>query len=539
MESPTRLFAECLIALASFAIAGAFVPLARRGRDPGFRRLIALFSAFLFLVGVTALAPLWTAWSGSDALESLVELLAAAVSLTTVLLLLLTLSKSFALPNLRELVASNLALRGQVLERDGVETELRRLRSELEDRVHERTAELEGSNRALTREVAERERAEEWLRRAVESSPAGMLMIDGKGRIVLANRAAEEIFDYHREELNDQPIDILVPDRFKPLHPSHRERFMAEPATRAMGAGRELFGLRSDGSEVPIEIGLNPIQTDEGLFVLSSIVDITERKQAERQVQAKHKQLERTNRELDEFAHVVSHDLKAPLRGIISLSTWIAEDCAALLPKEAQEHLQLLTQRTRRMSELIDGILRYSLAGREKSPAEPVDVGELVREVVDSLAPPPSIAVRVEAPLPIVHYDRTQLRQVFQNLLMNAIQHLGRPAGEVAVSCREEVGAFEFSVSDDGVGIGKRHFERIFRVFQALHPDVPTAGIGLAIVKKIVEKNGGSIDVASQPGAGASFRFSVPKLPAGAKRRRRRRLEEKGEEERTDPARRG
>jgi PAS domain S-box-containing protein len=539
MESPTRFFAECLIALASFAIAGAFVPLARRGRDSGIRRLIALFSAFLFLVGVTELAPLWTAWSGSDGLELLLKLLAAAVSLATALLLLPTVSRSLALPSPRELIASNLELRSQVLEREGVETELRRVRSELEDRVHERTAELVGSNRALTREVAERERAEERFRRAVESSPAGMLMIDGKGRIVLANRAAEEIFDYHREELNDQPIDILVPDRFKPLHPSHRERFMAEPATRAMGAGRELFGLRSDGSEVPIEIGLNPIQTDEGLFVLSSIVDITERKQAERQAQAKHKQLERTNQELDEFAHVVSHDLKAPLRGIISLSTWIAEDCAALLPKEAQEHLQLLTQRTRRMSELIDGILRYSLAGREKSPAEPVDVGELVREVVDSLAPPPSIAVRVEAPLPIVHYDRTQLRQVFQNLLMNAIQHLGRPAGEVAVSCREEVGAFEFRVSDNGVGIGKRHFERIFRVFQALSPDVPTAGIGLAIVKKIVEKNGGSIDVTSQPGAGASFRFSVPKLPAGAKRRRRRRLEEKGGEERTDPARRG
>jgi light-regulated signal transduction histidine kinase (bacteriophytochrome) len=238
---------------------------------------------------------------------------------------------------------------------------------------------------------------------------------------------------------------------------------------------------------------------------------------------------------------VVSHDLKAPLRGIISISTWIAEDCAELLPKESQGHLQLLVQRTRRMSELIDGILRYSRAGREGSPAEPVDVGELVREVVDSLVPPPSIAVRVAASLPIVHYDRTQLRQVFQNLLANAIQHLGRPVGEVVVSAREEPGAWEFDVSDNGVGIGARHFERIFRVFQALHPDAPTAGIGLAITKKIVEKNGGSIGVASQPGAGASFRFSVPKVPAGAKRslRRRRRLEEKGGEERTDPARRG
>jgi signal transduction histidine kinase len=258
-------------------------------------------------------------------------------------------------------------------------------------------------------------------------------------------------------------------------------------------------------------------------------------------VQAKHVQLERTNRELDEFAHVVSHDLKAPLRGIISLSTWIAEDCADLLPKESQEHLQLLAQRTRRMSELIDGILRYSRAGRARSPAEPVDVGELVRDVVDSLASPPSIHVRVRTPLPIVHYDRTQLRQVFQNLLANAIQHLGRPTGEVVVSCREEPGAFEFSVSDDGVGIEQRHFERIFRIFQSLDPAAPTAGIGLAIVKKIVEKNGGSVGVNSPPGAGARFRFSVLKAPTGATRsgRRRRSPEDNGGEERTDPARRG
>jgi light-regulated signal transduction histidine kinase (bacteriophytochrome) len=324
-----------------------------------------------------------------------------------------------------------------------------------------------------------------------------------------------------------------VPDRFKPVHPSHREGFLEKPAERPMGADRELFGLRADGSEVPIEISLNPIHTGEGNFVLAAIVDITERIHAQRLVQAKQAQLERTNRELDEFAHVVSHDLKAPLRGVISLSTWIAEDCAALLPKESHEHLKLLTQRTRRMSELIDGILHYSLAGRASSPAEPVEVSELVRDVIDSLAPPPSIRVRVEAPLPIVHYDRTQLRQVFQNLLANAIQHSGdRQRSGIRSGPGPRV-----PTSDDKSGSRSIRFN----ASSGPSPDAPTGGIGLAIVKKIVERNGGSAGVVSQPGAGASFRFSVPKASMGAETRLRRRRPptEKSGEERTDHARRG
>jgi PAS domain S-box-containing protein len=514
MESPIRLVAEWLIALAYVAISVAVIPLAHRGRDRRSRGLLGLFGTLLLVSGLSQLVFLSGVGSGSGVIE-LSRLLTGALAVATALLLWAMIPKALRLPSPRELAASNVDLRSQVRERERTETELRRVRGELEERVRERTAVLERTNEALKREIAEREHAEERFRRAVESSPAGMVMIDGKGRIVLVNRAAEEIFDYPCGALIDQPIDILVPDRFKGAHPSHRERFLAAPATRAMGAGRELFGLRSDGTEVPIEIGLNPIFTDEGLFVLSSVVDITERRHAEEQVRAKQLQLERTNRELDDFAHVVSHDLKAPLQAIISLSYWIQEDCAQLLPEESREHLGRLVQRTRQMSDLIDGILRYSRAGRSDVDAQPVDVGELVREVVDALAPPPSVAIRTDGTLPPVLYDRTQLHQVFQNLLANAIQHLRHPAGEVVVFGREEQERWEFSVRDDGPGIDPRHFERIFRIFHCLDPDPdrPDAGIGLAIVKRIVEKNGGSVGVTSQPGQGATFRFSVPKLP--------------------------
>ena len=512
MDATARLLVESLIGLAYLAISVAVVPVARRGRDRATRGLLYLFGTLLLLSGGSQLVSLSGVHSGSAMIEA-PRLVTAALAVATTLLIWATIPKALRLPSPRELALSNRQLRTEVRERAGAEMELHRVQAELEQRVRERTAALQRANEALRREIAERERAEERFRRAVESSPAGMMMSDGKGRIVLVNRVAEAIFGYSRGELIGQPIDVLVPHRFRGAHLAQRESFLAAPATRAMGAGRDLFGLRADGTEVPIEIGLNPISTDEGLFVLSSVVDITERRHAEQRVRAEQRQLERTNRELDEFARVVSHDLKAPLHAIGSLATCIEEDCAPLLTRESRDLFARLVQCTRQMGDLIDGILRYSRAGRAGAHAEPVDVRALVRELIDALRSPASITVRTEGTLPTVLYDRTQLRQIFQNLLANAIEHLGHRAGDIVVSGREQPGAWEFRVRDDGVGIDPRHFDRIFQPFQSLSSDArrPSAGIGLAIVKKIVETNGGSVGVASQPGRGTTFRFSVPK----------------------------
>jgi light-regulated signal transduction histidine kinase (bacteriophytochrome) len=254
--------------------------------------------------------------------------------------------------------------------------------------------------------------------------------------------------------------------------------------------------------------------------VLSVVIDITERKRSERLIEEKARELEYSNRELDEFAHVVSHDLKAPLRGITSIATWITDDCAALLPSESREHLGQLVERVRRMSDLIDGILDYSRLGRTKRALSAVDAHGIAEEVIDSLQPPEAIRVRIAGRLPVVVYDRTQLVQVFQNLVENAIQHLGKPTGEIVVSCHEEPDRFELTVHDDGVGIEARHFERIFKMFQILgRPfEEGSTGVGLAIVKRIVENHGGSIAVESVVGSGTTFRFSVPKVGAQSTR---------------------
>jgi len=511
---------DLLIALAYFSIPLALVAFVRRRPRVTFGFLFWMFGAFIFLCGTTHLVEIWTVWSGVDHVQGLVKFATAAVSLATAAMLWPVIPKALPLPMPGELEATNRDLNREIIRREQVEMELRRVLSEFEDRVHSRTADLEQANLALKREVAERERAEERFRRAVDSSPNGMLMTDAKGAIVLVNEAVERIFGYKSGELVGAPIEVLIPERLRAQHPSHRALFQREPTTRRMGAGRDLFGLRKDGSEFPVEIGLSPTRTDEGAFVLSVVTDITEQKRSQQLIEEKARELASSNRELDEFARVVSHDLKAPLRGITSLATWITDDCAAILPNESREHLEQLVERAQRMSDLIDGILHHSRLGRMKRELSVVDAHGIAAEVINSLEPPEGVRVRIAGRLPVVVYDRTQLVQVFQNLVENAIQHLGKPTGEIVVSCHEEPDRFELAVHDDGVGIEARHFERIFKIFQTLgNPfEEGSTGLGLAIVKRIVENHGGWIAVESVVGSGATFRFSVPKAGAPSTR---------------------
>jgi len=244
---------------------------------------------------------------------------------------------------------------------------------------------------------------------------------------------------------------------------------------------------------------------------LSLAAVVSQRRRAQVELARQAAELARSNAELDEFARVVSHDLKAPLRGISSLAAWIVEDCKDLLRFESREHLALLGERAKRMSRLIDGVLSYSRVGRTRSAFARVDSRAIVEEIVDSLGPPRGVSVRIEGSIPVVRYDRTQLTQVLQNLIQNGIQHLGRQSGEIVVSCQEGDEEIEFSVRDDGVGIAESHFHRIFQMFYVVDPAAETTGVGLAIVRKIVEMHGGSVSVVSSLGRGATFRFSIPK----------------------------
>jgi signal transduction histidine kinase len=223
--------------------------------------------------------------------------------------------------------------------------------------------------------------------------------------------------------------------------------------------------------------------------------------------------LEATNRDLDQFAYVASHDLKAPLRGIGSLAEWIEEDLGPAVTEDARTKLALLRRRVYRLEALIQGILDFSRIGRTPARRESLPVARVVQDVVELLSVTPPMSVEVEGELPVLHTERIAIQQVLMNLIGNALKHARRPDAKAVVSAREHEGAWELRVADNGPGIAPEYHERVWTIFQTLEARdrVESTGVGLAIVKKIVESHGGRVWIESDPGSGATFCLTWPK----------------------------
>ncbi|MEP6691557.1 MAG: ATP-binding protein [Gemmatimonadaceae bacterium] len=259
-----------------------------------------------------------------------------------------------------------------------------------------------------------------------------------------------------------------------------------------------------------------PLAESDGAVtgIMIHAVDVTEQVRARQNVEGKADELARlshalseSNRELDQFAYVASHDLKAPLRGIANLATWIEEDSKAQLSDDSRQHLRLMLGRVHRMEALIDGILHISRAGRARGTAEPVALGDLVREIIDLLDLPAGVTIVVDGDLPTLEAERVPLQQVLMNLINNAVKHARRSDARVEISARDDGAFCLIAVRDNGPGIAAEYHERIWQLFQTLEArdTVEGTGIGLSVVKKIVESRGGRVDVESELGHGATF----------------------------------
>jgi PAS domain S-box-containing protein len=326
-----------------------------------------------------------------------------------------------------------------------------------------------------------------------------MLMADRERKITLVNRAMETIFGYSREELIGQPIEMLVPKRFRAEHSVYVAGYFKEPKTRLMGAGRELYGLRKDGGEVAVEIGLNPIETPEGLFTVASVVDITERK--------------RIVNELEQFAYAVSHDLRQPLRGITGFCKMLVEDYEEKLEPGAQRYIRTIVESAEQMGQLIDDLLKLSRISREQMVFETVDISALCHQAANDLResdPARQVDVKIEEGL-TAKGDPRLLKLLLQNLIGNAWKFTAKAGNpQISIGRRTNNGTDAFFIADNGVGFNMKYADKLFGPFQRLHKaaEFEGTGIGLATVQRIVNRHGGRIWAEAEEGKGASFYFS-------------------------------
>jgi signal transduction histidine kinase len=357
------------------------------------------------------------------------------------------------------------------------------------------------SQRELMRRGEALKASEARFRDLIRQSADGILIVDRRGIVRHANPAAIRIFD--------RDGDALVGESFGfPL---------------VVNATTEIEILRRGEAAAVVEMRVIESEWEgEPVFLTLIMRDVVARRRAEETVQRRAEELaaltralERSNRELDQFAYVISHDLKAPLRGIANLSRWIAEDLGEDLPDGTSQQLELMRGRVQRMEAMIDDLLQYSRVGRVHLQPELVDVGQLLAGVVDLLPVPDGFTVEVGPGMPTLAAERLRLEQVFLNLIGNAIKHHDRPDGHVCISVRDDGEYYEFTVADDGPGIAPQYHEKVFIIFQTLAGlnKAEDTGIGLTLVKKIIESQGGTIHLDSEEGRGATFRFRWPKQP--------------------------
>lgn len=400
---------------------------------------------------------------------------------------------------------------------DSIFYELDRMKNELAEKNYE----ISKSNEELKSDIDDLHMIEKllrkskaWSRAIFEGSPVGIALLNINGAVIEVNPALERILGYSASKLKDMGIrnvtyiddaenDIRL---YNDLIEGNIDSYNIEKRY-----------IRKDEKLIWANVKMSYIQNigEDFQFIIAMIEDITQQKETEEQQHKLVKKLEETNEELDNFAYIVSHDLKAPLRGIGSLANWLITDYKDKLDQEGMDIINLMENRVERLKNFIDGILQYSRVTRVKENYVDIDLNKLVSEVIELICPPQNIHIKIEIILPVIKGERIYIEQVFQNLISNSIKFMDKPEGHISIDF-EDIGSYwKFGVADNGIGIDEKYFNKIFMIFQTLQPrdKFESTGVGLSIVKKIVETNGGKIWLKSEIGKGTTFYFTIPKNP--------------------------
>ncbi|MBI5840149.1 MAG: PAS domain S-box protein [Chloroflexi bacterium] len=372
------------------------------------------------------------------------------------------------------------------------------------------------------RDAIQQKRSEEKFRALLESAPDAVVVVDRMGIIQVVNSQVEKLFGYNRAEIVGQSIEILVPKHLRKRHIKHREEYYIEHPVRPMGIGLELFGLRKNGTEFPVEISLGPLESEEGLLVSAAIRDVTQRKRNEDEIKKlnddlkqRAAQLEAANKELESFSYSVSHDLRAPLRTIDGFSQALLEDHSEQLPPEARGHLERVRSAAQRMAILIDDLLNLSRITRAPLQLRFINLSAMAQEIAQALreSQPERQAEVSITPGLMVDGDPHLLHIALQNLLSNAWKFTSKQKQAIIEFGQQSRHNKErtFFVRDNGVGFDMAYADKLFGVFQRLHSmsEFPGTGVGLATVQRIINIHGGRIWAESAEGKGATFYFTL------------------------------
>lgn len=388
----------------------------------------------------------------------------------------------------------------------------------------------------IARDITARKIAEAQFRLVVESVPNAIILVNEKGEITMLNHQAEIQFGYSKEELIGNNLEILTPKRYRNHHIAHRDLFLRKPQTRSMGAGRDLYALRKDGTEFPAEIGLNPIDVESEVLILTSIVDITERKKLEKAVLDNSEKLEKQNIELrdseqklkelnatkDKFFSIIAHDLKNPFNIILGYANLLFDQYDSLDECEKIEFINEINLSAKSTFSLLDNLLTWSISqqGKIVLNREEYNLLEFIESSIDSYLPnsrQKEIVIDLEIPADqTIYVDKYTIGIVIGNLVSNAIKFTPE-GGSISISSQNNTDRIDLYIKDTGVGMSQEQIEKLFKV--EISNSTPGTnneqgtGLGLILCKEFIEKNFGDIEIKSRINEGTSFRFSIPTSP--------------------------